>query len=165
MSTLNDPNKPPCMTIDANVLIAICSKEIDKYDVAIQELTICARAGYIFYAPGVIIAESLYVLCKKLEKGLLSPVEHAEAVEDLSDLMSMIQPPPHGEGSLVKRAEEIRAGYGCSRSADGVYIALTEKLGESSRSELLTFDAYLLKQAEKTSPSTTIRFLPTIKSL
>jgi hypothetical protein len=27
---------------------------------------------------------------------------------------------------LIARAEQIRSGYGCSRSADGIYIALAE---------------------------------------
>ena len=47
------------------------------------------------------------------------------------------------------RAEQIRSGYGCSHSADGLYIALAEQLGRSQPTTLLTLDAGLSKQAAR----------------
>jgi predicted nucleic acid-binding protein len=91
------------VVIDANVLIALCAKEVDKYAVADAELTSCSKAGSRFYAPGVIIAECLYVLCKKLEDQTLSPTDHAMAVADLYTYMGMILPPPQGDQSLRAR--------------------------------------------------------------
>ena len=123
------PSKPPCLTIDSNVLIAICAKEAGRHTLAHAELTAYATQGYQFYAPGYILGECLYVLCRKLEVDrTLTPAEHAAAVADLSTYMGMILPPPNGEASLVIRAEQIRSGYGCSRSADGIFIALAEEL-------------------------------------
>jgi predicted nucleic acid-binding protein len=153
------PSKPPSLIIDSNVLIALCAKELDKYAVADAHLTRLAQAGYQFYAPGVIIAECLYVLCKKLDDGSLSPSDHTSAVADLCTYMGMILPPPHGDRSLIARAEQIRSGYGCSRSADGLYLALAEELAAVSPSELLTFDTGLSNQARANAPSVAITLL------
>jgi len=152
-------NNPLRLTIDANVLIALCSKEIDKYAIAHRELTQYAQAGYQFYAPGVIIAESLFVLCKKLEDKSLSASDYAAAVADLCTYMGMILPPPNGDGSLVARAEQIRKGYGCSRSADGLYIALTEDLAAGGITEILTFDGGMENQAKANAPTVKVRLL------
>jgi predicted nucleic acid-binding protein len=152
-------SQPSSVTIDANVLIALCAKEVDKYDTADAELTRYARAGALFYAPGVIVAECLYVLCKKREDNTLSPTEHAAAVSDLGTYMGMILPPPQGEQSLIARAEQIRSGYGCSRSSDGLYLALTEALAGAGPAELLTFDSGLESQARANAPSVVVRLL------
>jgi predicted nucleic acid-binding protein len=152
-------SNPPHLTIDANVLIALCSKEVDKYAIAYKELTQYAQAGYQFYAPGVIIAESLFVLCKKLEDKSLSPASHAAAVADLCAYMGMILPPPNGDSSLIARAEQIRQGYGCSRSADGLYIALTEELATKGVTEILTFDGGMENQAKANAPTVKVRVL------
>ncbi len=150
---------PFCLTIDANVLIALCSKESDKFAIAQRELTQYAQAGYQFYAPGVIIAESLFVLCKKLEDKSLSTSDHAAAVADLCTYMGMILPPPNGDGPLVARAEQIRQGYGCSRSADGLYLALTEELAARGITEILTFDGGMENQAKANAPTVKVRLL------
>jgi len=152
-------SQPPSLTIDANVLIALCAKERDKHAIADAELTRCAQAGYRFYAPGVVIAECLYVLCKKLEDSSLSPIDHAAAVADLCTYMGMILPPPQGDRALIARAEQIRSGYGCSRSADGLYLALTEELSGTGPAEFLTFDAGLQNQVRANAPSVVIRLL------
>jgi predicted nucleic acid-binding protein len=152
-------NNPLRLTIDANVLIALCSKEIDKYAIAHNELTRYAYAGYQFYAPGVVIAEALFVLCKKLEEHRLSASDHAASVVDLCAYMSMILPPPNGDRALVARAEQIRQGYGCSRSADGLYIALTEALAAGGTSEVLTFDGGMVNQAKASAPTVKVRLL------
>ena len=147
------------MTIDANVLIALCAKEVDKHDISDTELTRCAQAGSRFYAPGVVVAECLYVLCKKREDNTLSPTEHAAAVSDLGTSMGMILPPPQGDRSLIARAEQIRSGYGCSRSADGLDLALTEELAGAGPAELLTFDSGLESQVRANAPSVVVRLL------
>jgi predicted nucleic acid-binding protein len=154
------PSNPPCLTLDANILIALCAKEVDKFSVADAELNDYASKGYIFYAPGVIIDECLYVLCKKLmDDGSLTPAEHAAAVADLCAYMGMISPPPNGDASLIARAEQIRSGYGCSRSADGIYIALAEELSAIRTTEFLTFDGDTRNQALRNAPTVSVRLL------
>ncbi len=122
-----------------------------------------AQAGSAFYAPGVIVGECLFVLCKKCEDKALSTAEHAAAVSDLATYMGMILPPPQGDRSLIARAEQLRNVYGCSRSADGLYLALTEELAGAGPAELLTFDAGIESQARTNAPSVVVRLLvPTI---
>lgn len=151
---------PPCLTVDANVAVALSAKEADKYETAKRELWKYARDGYQFYAPGVIVAECLFVFCKKLAEGSLSPADHADAVADFSLFMEMVLPPPNGDGSLVGRAEEIRRSYGCSRSADGIYIALAEELAGGGTAEILTFDSGLVNQAKHASGVSVRLLLP-----
>jgi predicted nucleic acid-binding protein len=102
----------PGLVIDANVLIALASRAVDKYSIADAELTRYTQAGYVFYAPGVVVAECLCILCKKREDGSLSVADHFAAVADLCSYMGMILPPPSGDRLLVARAEQIRSGYG-----------------------------------------------------
>jgi hypothetical protein len=127
--------------------------------VALLELRQYAAAGYQFYAPGVVIAESLFVLCKKLEAKDISAQDHASAIADLCMYMSTILPPPNGDGSLVARAEQIRQTYECRRSADGLYLALTEELAAGGTSELLTFDGGMENQAQAGAPTVKVRLL------
>jgi hypothetical protein len=54
----------------------------------------------------------------------------------------------------------MRKSYGCSRSADSIYLALTEELAQSATVELLTFDQDLQKQATKNAPGIKINLLP-----
>jgi predicted nucleic acid-binding protein len=135
MATTSASN-PPSLVIDSNVLIALCAREADKYAVADAELTRLAQAGYQFFAPGVLIAECLFVLCKKLQDGSLSPADHTSAIANFCTYVGMVLPPPHGDRTLVARAEQIRSGYGCSRSADGLYLALAEELATVGVAEL-----------------------------
>lgn len=156
------PSNPPCLTIDSNVLIAICAKEAGRHAIAHAELTAYATQGYELYAPGYILGECLYVLCRKLElDGTLTLTEHAAAVADLSTYMGMILPPPNGEAALVIRAEEIRSGYGCSRSADGIFIALAEELSNTRTCKLLTFDTGIKNQANANAPTVDVHELVT----
>jgi predicted nucleic acid-binding protein len=156
-------SSPPCLTIDSNILIAICSKEAGRHVLAHAELTSYATRGYEFYAPGYIAGECLYVLCRKLEVDRsITPAEHAAAVADLSTYLRMILPPPNGEASLVARAEQMRSGFGCSRSADGLFIALAEELTASRTTELLTFDTGIPNQVRRNAPTVSVRLLPTV---
>ena len=148
-----------CLVIDSNVLIALCSKETDKYAIAESEYARYSREGYEFYAPGVVIAETLYVLCQKLHSNKLSSSGHDDAIADLIMYMTTVEPPPNGDRSLIARAEEVRKGYGCSHSADGLYIALVEELNSRGVAELLTFDSNMRNQIKRNASSVTINLL------
>jgi predicted nucleic acid-binding protein len=148
------------VVIDANVLIAVCAREQDKLATAEAALADYTAKGWLFYAPGVILGEVLYILCGKLQSGLLNATAHREAIENLQDQMKAILPPPRGEASLIARAEEVRSGYGCSRSADGLYIALAEELAQAGAAELLTFDAGFANQIARNAPTVMVNLLP-----
>jgi len=156
-------NNPPCVTIDSNILIAICCKEAGRHALADSELVNYASRGYKFFAPGCIVSECLYVLAQKLDRDkTLTPPEHAAALADLCTYMGMLLPPPSGDFSLTARSEEVRSGYGASRSADGVFIALAEELTATCPTEILTFDAELAKQARRNAPTVSVRVLTTV---
>jgi predicted nucleic acid-binding protein len=99
------------------------------------------------------------VFCKKLTEGKLTPTEHAQALLSLETLMKAVLPTPNGDASLIARAEQIRATYGCSRSADGIYLALTEELAKTRTAEIVTFDAGMDNQAKKNSPTVSVKLL------
>ncbi|HEV8158126.1 MAG TPA: hypothetical protein VGP58_03790 [Pyrinomonadaceae bacterium] len=75
------------------------------------------------------------------------------------DLMTAVSPPENGEASLIKRAEEIRESYGCSRASDSLYIALAEDLTKKRQTEILTFDKGFVNQAAKNAPTVQINLL------
>ena len=150
------------VVIDANILISICSKE-PTYQTAEAALSDYAAKGWPFYAPGAILTEVLFILCQKLQSGLLTEAEHRDAILAFNDYMKKILPPPEGDIPLILRAEEVRSNYGCSRSADGFYIALTEELAKRSiggTAELLTFDGGMVNQAQKSTPTVKVNLLP-----
>ena len=62
-------------------------------------------------------------------------------------------------GSLLKAAYAIGKGYGCSRSADSVCIALAADLILTCPTFLLTFDRGLPNQATQQTPSVVVRLL------
>lgn len=151
----------PCLIVDANVMVGICAREKDKYDLALTRLESYLLAGYQCYAPGVILSEVLYVLAKKLHtEGTLSLREHEDAIDDFQEYLdSVIAPPPDGDRSLLKRAQRISQGYGASRTADAIYIALAESLGGNAVSEVLTFDAGIGGQVAMHAPSVKVNLL------
>lgn len=153
------PNKLACVVMDANIMIALCAKEPLRFVALTAEVENYARAGSLFYAPNIIVGESLYALRRKLTDGVLSATEHAQAVQSLRVRMTAILPPPRGEASLILRADQICDGYGCSRSADALYIALAEELSQTYTTRLLTFDQGLPKQATHHAPLVTIHLL------
>jgi len=63
---------PKLIALDANLIIGFCAKEPDKHSVVTAELARFAADGAQVFAPGVIVSEVLFVLCKKLEKGDLN---------------------------------------------------------------------------------------------
>ena len=157
----NPPNNPSvvgALVIDANIVLAIVTKEpTDAQTSATIERYF--QLGYRLYAPGVIVSETLYVLCGKMQNGELSADNYSEAVKDFAVLMKQVNSPPDGDGSLVERAEAIRGNYTCRRSADGVYIALAEALTITQPTTLLTFDDDLQKQAARHAPIVHVELL------
>ena len=105
---------PISVVIDANVAIAICAKEPDKLARAEAKIKEYAGKGCNFYAPGVMVAECLYVFCRKLKDGVLTPTEHTSVVLRFISMMGAIGPPPTGDRSLIKRAEEFRGPWGAA---------------------------------------------------
>ena len=98
-----------CTVIDANVMIALFAKEPHRYATLTAEIESYARAGSLFYAPNIIVGESLYVLRRKLIDGVLSVAEHEQAVQSLRVRMKAILPPPGGEvESHLARQPDLR---------------------------------------------------------
>ncbi len=152
-------SKTGAVVIDANVLIAICAKEQGKFVKAENAFNSYVLQSWLFFAPGVIIAETLHILCQKLQNNLLTPAEHNIALRVFQPYMNNIASPPNGDATLIARAEALRHGYGCSRSADGLYIALAEELATLGAAELLTFDQGMINQAAKNAPTVKINLL------
>src|SRR2546426_12649327 len=112
------PSSPGAVVIDANILISICSQE-PSHTTAENALADYTVKDWALYAPSAILTEVLFILCKKLESGVIDAATHKKAVEDFNDYMSVILPPPSGDIALLLRAEEIPSGYSCLHSADG----------------------------------------------
>ena len=147
------------IVIDANVIVAISSGEAGRDAMATAELTRYASLGYKWFAPGVIIAETPFALCGKLNGNILSPVNYATAIRTFQRTMRNVLPPPNGDIALIQRSEQIASGYGCSRSADSIYIALAEQLAQTRPTVLITFDKELPKQAARHTPTVKVLVL------
>jgi hypothetical protein len=117
---------------------------VTKFARADSEIAKYTNDGWEFFAPAVAFSETLYVLCRQRNDGVLTQADYAIAVKNLIDLIPAINPPPNGEASLVARAEQIRGSYGCARSADSIYLALAEQLvfvaTPAGQVEAVTFD-------------------------
>src|SRR5882724_12140496 len=98
---MSQPNKPGFVVIDANILIAICSKE-PKLTTAENALSTYAKNDWDFYAPNVIVSEVLYVLCQKVEARMITKATYDQAIQILKDYMTVILPPPIGESALIQ---------------------------------------------------------------
>lgn len=156
---MSQSNKVDAVVIDANVLIGICTKET-KEPTARTALADYITRKWKFYAPNAIIPEFLHIACKKLDDGQLTEIQYEKAIEDFNDYMAVILTTPNGDTALIKRASEIRTGYGCSRTSDAIYIALAEELSQNGSVELLTFDVGMVNQVAKNAPSVTVNLLP-----
>ena len=53
----------------------------------------------------------------------------------------------------------MRSGYGYSHSADSLYLALAEELGQAWITHLITFDEGIPKQAKQNAPTVIVRVL------
>ena len=62
---------PGLVVTDANILISLCAKEPTQAT-AKQALENYANDGWEFYAPNLIVAEVLYILCLKHQNSLLT---------------------------------------------------------------------------------------------
>ena len=154
-------NKPvEAIILDASVAVAVSAKETDKVQIAQETIQYYTDQQCLFFAPGVLVSESLYVLCKKVETGKLSAEDHIEAINDLADFLLPILSSTQGDKSLIKRADEIRGEYSCRRSADGLYIALAEELAAIYETVVLTFDEDMVKQAARHAPTVKVQLLP-----
>ena len=145
--------------IDANVLVAILASEPGMQTAKTALAGYTAR-GWEFYAPGAILTEVLFILCKKLQDGLMTVADHRAAIKAFKKYMQGISPSPPGDIVFIERAEEIRKGYSCLTSADAFYIALAEDLTASGAAELLTFDKRLVNVAANNAPSVKVNLLP-----
>jgi len=154
------PSSAGAVVIDANVLISLCTKEPLTFPQANNAFNDYAQKGWTYHAPNVIVAEAMFVMCRKLQDGQLTDIEHAESIEFLRDYLALITMPSAGDASLLPRAEEVRSGYGCTRSADGLYIALAEELAKQGPAEILTFDVGYVNQVAKNAPSVKVNLLP-----
>lgn len=155
------PSSPKgAAVVDANIVISMAANEPTEPKTS-AEVVRYSMLGYEFFAPGVIVAETLYVLCVKLSDGSLSVADHALAVRKLDVFIKRVSPPPSGDAALLLRAEALRGSYSCRRSADGFYIALAEELSQTRPTVLLTYDEDMSKQATKNVPSVTVQLLIT----
>ena len=146
--------------LDANTAISVCAKEAATEAIINAALDDYIDKGYSFYAPGVIVSEVLYALRNKLASGVLTTLEHEKAVLAFNVFMKTVLPPPGGDASLILRADQICTGYGASRSADALYLALAEELTALyPNTRLLTFDRDLPKQAARNAPGVAIHLL------
>ena len=57
-----------------------------------------------------------------------SVVVDANVLKSFEAQMKAILQPPGGDAALITKAEEMRKGYGCGRSADSIYLALAWEL-------------------------------------
>lgn len=143
------------VVLDANTAISVSAQEAAK-----SALAQYSQSGYLFFAPGVIVSETLYALRNKMINSLMTTTEHAQAVLDFAALMKTVLPPPGGDASLILRADQICTGYGASHSADALYLALAEELTMLyPTTRLLTFDRDLPKQAARNAPGVAIHLL------
>lgn len=149
---------PHPVILDASFVIGICAREPKKYVLAQTELGLRTANGCPLHAPHLLIMEAVYVLCGKQQSGELTQAEHTTAIANLSLLSTTIIFPDKGDVSLLARAEQLRQGYGCSRSADCFYITLAEQLALTGTSEIVTFDAGQQRQAAA-SPGITVTLL------
>jgi predicted nucleic acid-binding protein len=146
------------VVIDANILIAICSKEEGLFEAAQAVLSDCAERDAEFFAPHVIVSEVLFVFCRKEEDtddDNFSKDEHVKAIEAFSKYLTIISFPQAGDASLIERAVESRKWYRNFRrydSSDGLYIALAEKLSQTRSTEFITRDKDLKKILEENLP-------------
>lgn len=155
---MNTADNLRAAVIDASILVSIASKETPTHLSAEVAFKTYSQNGWEFFAPHVIVPEVMFALCQKLTGELLTKPEYEQAVKFFLDYMTIIST-RDGEADLVKRAIEIREGYGCSRSSDGLYIALAEDLAKTRTVELFTLDKGMKNQAAKNAPTVTVRVL------
>lgn len=111
---MSQPSSASAVVIDASILISLCTKEPLTFAQSNTAFNDYGQKGWTYYAPNVIVAEVMFVICRKLQDGQLTEIEHAESIEFLQDYLTLITLPNGGDASLLPRAEEVRSGYGCT---------------------------------------------------
>ena len=81
---------------DANVLIALCAREKDKLKTAETAFDDYIAKGYDFFAPSILVAEVIYVLCQKLSDGSLTQPEYEKAIKAFKFYLGFISLSPSG---------------------------------------------------------------------
>ena len=125
-------NKVGVIVVDANVAIAVTAREVVKEAQARAALAYYSSNGYLSFAPGVIVSETLFVLCGQEQRLLLSPPEYAQAVADFHAFIVGVLPPPNGEASLdpARRPDSCRlrvqplGGRALHRTGQGAFADL-----------------------------------------
>lgn len=151
--------KPSAIVLDASAVVAFCANEAGRYAKIKAYLDYHTSGGSLFYAPGVMIAESLFVFCRKLVDARMSASDHAIAVQALELIAGNILPPLNGEYRLIASAEQIRGAHGCGHSADSLYLALAVELAKTETVELVTFDKGLQTLAAQSTPAIVVTLL------
>jgi predicted nucleic acid-binding protein len=146
------------LIVDANILISISSKEALTHKIAERELKTYVNNGWELVAPHIIVAEGMFALCQKLTAGVLTQLDYEKSVDDFNNYLSIIEM-PLSDAVLMKRAVEIRKNYGCSRSSDGLYIALAEELSKTRNVKILTFDKGFINQIKNNAPTVKVNLL------
>jgi predicted nucleic acid-binding protein len=152
--------RQPAAVVDASFVIGYCAKENNKYAQAKAKLEQYLNDGWQLFAPGVMVGEVLYALCRKVQEATLTAAEHAVAVGNFELLMNEIYPPPQGDSSLVARAESIRHPFGCARTNDSIYLALAEQLQDDRHAEVVTFDDGFQNHARANASTVRVEILP-----
>jgi predicted nucleic acid-binding protein len=152
-------SNPPSVVLDASVCVAVSADEPVYGVLVTAALQDYSATGWTFYAPNVVVSEGLFGLCRKHTSGLLTDEQYSRAIAYFLALLSNIRSVEGGDIALAARAEELRSGFGCSRSADGLYIALTERLAIQGQAELLTLDRGMETQAAAAAPTVVVRLL------
>ena len=155
MTPISSPN---LLVVDANILISISSKEALTHTIAESELKTYAHNGWEVVAPHIIVAEGMFALCQKFAAGVLTQLDYEKAIDDFNNYLKAIEMPLN-DAVLMKRAVEIRENYGCSRSSDGLYIALAEELSKTANVEILTFDKGFTNQIANNAPTVKLNLL------
>jgi hypothetical protein len=122
-------NKLSAVVVDANTAIALAEKEAATVAQAKAALTYYTSNGYLMFAPGVIVSETLFALCGQQQRQVLSPSQYTQAVVDFHAFMQGVLPPPNEELSLTHTTR------------------------------LLTFDLDLPKQVRRNAPSVSVHLL------
>lgn len=149
------------LVVDASVMVAVCSREAGRYEDVEDLLERHADRFGTLYAPGVLMAEVLFALCRKLQAGDATPEQHGDSIRAFVAYAAAILPPPGGDHALIERAEQIREGFGCSRSADGLYLALAEVLARQGDAVLVTYDLGMVQQAAAVALGAHVRLVGT----
>lgn len=159
MKTTDRPAIDTVVVIDASFMIGICARERDKHDQARTLLEEYQDSHCRLYAPGVMLTECCFVLCKKKRDGEIGAADHTLAVESLIMSMKGVSPTPCNESDLIRRADFFAEPYGCNFVNDSMYLALAEYLSLSGPTDLLTFDKKMHDRATNLAPAIRSRLL------